>query len=82
MKTHYFFTPSLSFIFRRVYTFIHLLKSELESTFAEIINTKMSNIVVGVIYRHPFMDVTDFNQNYLNRLLDKISKEEKKISSW
>ena len=42
----------------------------------------MSNIVVGVIYRHPFMDVTDFNQNYLNRLLDKISKEEKKISSW
>ena len=25
------------------------------------------------------MDVTDFNQNYLNGLLDKISKEEKNI---
>ena len=54
-------------------------KSELESTFVEIINPKKSNIIVGVIYRHPSMDVTDFNQNYLNGLLDKISKEEKNI---
>ena len=53
--------------------------SELESTFVEIINPKKSNIIVGVIYRHSSMDVTDFNQNYLNGLLDKISKEEKNI---
>ena len=43
-------------------------KSELESTFAEIINPKRSNIIVGVIYRHSSMDVTDFNRNCLNGL--------------
>ena len=52
-------------------------KSELGSTFVEIINPKKSIIIVAVIYRHPSMDVTDFNQNYLNGLLDKILKEEK-----
>ena len=41
-------------------------KNELESTFIEIANPKMSNIIVGVICRHPSMDLTDFNCNYLN----------------
>ena len=54
-------------------------KSELESTFIEIVNPKKSNIVVGVIYRHPSMDLTDFNCNYLNKLLENISKEQKSI---
>ena len=36
-------------------------KIELESTFVEIINPKKSNIIVGTIYRHPKMDVTEFN---------------------
>ena len=40
---------------------------------------KKSNIVVGVIYRHPSMGLTDFNCNYLNNLLENISKEEKSI---
>ena len=35
-------------------------KNELESTFIEIVNPKNSNIIVGVIYRHPSMDNTDF----------------------
>ena len=52
-------------------------KIELESTFVEIINPKKSNIIVGTIYWPPSMDVTDFNQNYLNGLLDKISKRKK-----
>ena len=56
-------------------------KSEIKSTFVEIINPKKPNITVGVIYRDPSMDVTDFNQNYQNGLLDKILKEEKNISS-
>ena len=38
---------------------------------------KKSNIIVGVKYRHPSMNVTYFNEHYLNGLLDKISKEEK-----
>ena len=50
------------------------------STFIEIVNPKKSNTIVGVIYyRHPSMDPTDFNCNYLNQLLENISKEKKII---
>ena len=35
-------------------------KIELESSFVEIINPKKLNIIVGTIYRHPKMDVTEF----------------------
>ena len=52
-------------------------KNKLKSTFIEIVNQKKSNIIVGVIYRHPSMDLTDFNCNYLNKLLENISKEQK-----
>ena len=38
---------------------------------------KKSNIIVGVIYRHPFMDLADFNSNYLNKILENFSKEQK-----
>ena len=34
---------------------------------------------MGVIYRHPSIDLTDFNCNYLNKLLENISKEQKSI---
>ena len=54
-------------------------KNELESTFIEIVKSKKSNIIVGDIYRHPSMDLTDFNCNYFNKLLDNISKEQKSI---
>ena len=40
-------------------------KTELESTFIEMINPRKSNIIVGVIYKHPKMDGTDFNNNFL-----------------
>ena len=51
----------------------------MESTFTEIVSPKKSNIIVGVIYRHPSMDLTDFNCNYLNQLLQNISKEQKSV---
>ena len=54
-------------------------KNELESTFIEIVNPRKSNIIVGVIYRHPSMDLADFNCNYLNKLLENVSKEQKPI---
>ena len=38
------------------------------------------NIIVGIIYRHPSIDLTDSNCNYLNKLLENISKEQKFIS--
>ena len=54
-------------------------KNELESTFIKTVNPKKSNIVVGVIYRHPSMNLTDFNCNYLKTLLENITKEQKSI---
>ena len=51
--------------------------AELESTFIEIINYKKSNIIVGCIYRHPAMDLNEFNDYYLNELLHKLSSEDK-----
>ena len=34
---------------------------------------------MGVIYRHPSMDLTDFNCHYLNKLLENISKGQKSV---
>ena len=49
----------------------------------EIVNPKKSNIIVGVIYRYPSMDLADFNSNYLNKLLENISKRTKiYVSAW
>ena len=53
----------------------HYKKNELKSTFTEIVNLKKSNIIVEVIYRHPFIGLTDFNSNYLNKLLKNIRKQ-------
>ena len=53
--------------------------TELESTFIELINTNKSNVIIGAIYRHPTMDLDEFNDSYLNPLLDKISNESKTI---
>ena len=52
---------------------------ELESIFLEIINDKKYNIIIGFIYRHPCMDLEDFNECYLNILLEKLSKENKTV---
>ena len=54
-------------------------KNELESTFIEVANPKKLNIIVGVIYRQPSMDLAEFNSNYLNKLLENISKEQKSM---
>ena len=42
-------------------------------------NPKKSYIIVGTIYKHPPMDLTDLNSNYLNNLLEKVSKEHKSV---
>ena len=52
---------------------------ELESYFLETINTQGKNTVVGVIYRHPCMDPTLFNEEYLQPLTDKLADQRKKI---
>ena len=52
--------------------------SELESTFIEI-NPKKTNIIIHCIYRHPTMNLNAFNDNYLNIILQKKSKEKKNV---
>ena len=51
---------------------------EIESTFIEIINNNKINIIVGCIYRHPSMSVKEFNEDYLESFLQKISLEQGK----
>ena len=41
----------------------------LESTLIEVINTQKSN-------KHPLMDLGNFNKNFLNKLLEKVSKDQ------
>ena len=53
--------------------------TELESTFIEILSPKKTNVIVGCIYRHPHMDLNEFNDYIINNLLDKLSKENKTV---
>ena len=53
--------------------------TELESTFIEILNPKKTNVIVACIYRHPDMDLNEFNNYYINNLLDKLSKKKKTV---
>ena len=53
---------------------------QLESSFIEIINEgNQKNIIIGCIYRHPSMDLNEFNDQYLNDILSKLSIENKKV---
>ena len=54
-------------------------KSELESAFIEVINPVKSNIFIGSINRHPSMDLEDFDKSFLNKLLEKVSREQKPV---
>ena len=52
---------------------------ELESVFIEANNKKGKNLIVGCIYRYPCMSVDEFNNDYFNKMLEKINKEKKDI---
>ena len=45
----------------------------------ELTNTEKSNIIIGAIYRHPNMDLDEFNDICLNPLLEKSPKANKSI---
>ena len=49
----------------------------LESTFVEIHNENKSNVVVGTIYRHHAFLPSNFSNNFLTPLLEKITKQGK-----
>ena len=42
-------------------------------------NPSKIKIIVGTIYKHPSVDLTDFNSNYFNKLLEKESNEQKSV---
>ena len=46
---------------------------------SQVINPQKGNIIIGSIYRHPSIDLDDFNKNVLNKLLEKVSKEQKSV---
>ena len=59
---------------------LNIYKSnQLKSTFVELINPKKSNFVIGCIYKHPNMDLTDFKNNYLTQIFEIVSKEQKQV---
>ena len=56
-------------------------EKELESTFIEIINLNKNakNIIVGCIYKHPKMSVSEFSDIYMREIFHKISFENKNV---
>ena len=52
-----------------------------EAMFVEIILKNRKNLVIGCIYRHPSSDIsiTDFAEDHLEPILQKISKEKKEF---
>ena len=49
-----------------------LVFKQLESTFIEVVQNK-ERIIIGCLYRHPSMELSEFNNHYLSNLLDNLS---------
>ena len=52
---------------------------QLESTFIEVVNENRRNAIVGCIYKHPNMHITEFISDFLEPLLTKASLEKKEF---
>ena len=57
--------------------FIIYKLNQLESTFIQVIQKK-GTCIVGCTYRHPSMEISDFNMYYLSNLTETLSSENKK----
>ena len=51
----------------------------LESIFIEIINERDTNDIIGVIYRHPSMSESEFIDDELKSVTEKLSNDNKKV---
>ena len=57
-----------------------LYKSKLlESIFVEINNPGKKYIIVGCIYKHPSLEIEEFNDDFLQLLFEKVSSENKDV---
>ena len=54
-------------------------EKQIESTFLEIIEPNLRNKIVGCIYKHPNVPVTEFTNDYMGLFLEKLSHEWKEI---
>ena len=54
---------------------------ELESTFIEI-NQKNKKLMVGCIYRHPLVDLSEPNNHFLTILFEKLTYENNRSLPW
>ena len=52
---------------------------KLESIFIEVISQSEKNVFFDCIYKHPNLPITEFNECYLQPLLDKLSLENKDV---
>ena len=48
---------------------------QLESSFTKICNPKKTNVIISCIQKHPNVNVTEFNDDYVNEFHDKLSDE-------
>ena len=44
----------------------------------EILNKKQKDMITGCVYKHPKHEVSDFTNNFITPLLDKLSNENRK----
>ena len=51
---------------------------ELESIFKEIINKSSKNTIVGCIYKHPTLSISELNNTYIKDLLVKANQKTRK----
>ena len=54
-------------------------EKQLESIFIEVLSESNKNTVVGCIYKHPGLTTQNFNFDYLQPLIDKLSIQNKNI---
>ena len=60
--------------------YLKIYKSfELKPTFTEICNPKKTNIIAGCNHKHSIMNINEFDDDCLNELFDKLSKENKTL---
>ena len=77
--TGFFVKNSLAYNIRNDLKLVQPSSGEFESTFLEIVLPGKKNLIIGCIYRHPSSNLTvdQFNNDYIEPLLQKISAEDK-----
>ena len=51
----------------------------LESVFVEICNKNQNYIIIVCIYRHPSMDLQEFNEDFFDPLIENLQSVDKKV---